>query len=241
MSGFQLLASLVDSLAWPLAAVVAVLFLRKHLAALFHSVERGRQLRRAKVGPVEVEWEPVIEQVLYNVSAVEPAPPVPPPPMPPAPAQPAPPPTSPAPAADYEAAEEWEEVSEPDVRAEREPGRENTRTNLRDLIPLADSQPAAAVAWASTLLDTSTLEMMRNQGVQPFDKENQNLTSMLREAVSQHAISPELAESIRGLRELRDVALNESSADLVTPARAVQYVAATEAVLDAVNKSATPR
>jgi len=56
-------ASLVHSLAWPVAAVVAVVILREQLQALL-----SRPMRRMKVGPVEVEWE---EEVAAAKAALE--------------------------------------------------------------------------------------------------------------------------------------------------------------------------
>jgi hypothetical protein len=47
------IARLTRSLAWPVAAVVAVIALRKQLAHLMAQ----RPLQRVKAGPFEVEWD----------------------------------------------------------------------------------------------------------------------------------------------------------------------------------------
>src|SRR5262249_46161637 len=58
MSGFQLIANLTQSLAWPLAVVIAALVLRKPLAHLI----TNRPPQRVKAGPFEVEWERLIAE-----------------------------------------------------------------------------------------------------------------------------------------------------------------------------------
>jgi hypothetical protein len=64
----QLVASLVSSLAWPLAAVVLALMFRQQLASLLRG---GGPLKRLKAGPVEFEFDRVISDV---ESKIEPGP-----------------------------------------------------------------------------------------------------------------------------------------------------------------------
>jgi hypothetical protein len=64
----EFIASLVDSLAWPLSAAFAVYLLRQQLAALLEA-----PMKRWKAGPVEVEyWEKEAALVAGSVAALEP-------------------------------------------------------------------------------------------------------------------------------------------------------------------------
>ena len=56
MEWLQLTVSIAQAVAWPLAVVVLVLVLRPHLLTLLER-DRGRLIKRVKVGPVEAEWE----------------------------------------------------------------------------------------------------------------------------------------------------------------------------------------
>jgi hypothetical protein len=58
VSGLAFVASLVHSLAWPAGVVVAVVVLRRPIA-----VALGRGVRRARVGPVEVEFDQELAEV----------------------------------------------------------------------------------------------------------------------------------------------------------------------------------
>jgi hypothetical protein len=74
VSGFQLTASLASSLAWPvvlLAIVAFVWFKRSDLVALFESRKKSseRPLKRFKAGPVEFEWEQLIDATSKQISA----------------------------------------------------------------------------------------------------------------------------------------------------------------------------
>jgi hypothetical protein len=72
MSGFQLTASLVSSLAWPLITI-SILFLiwakRRDIGVLLslHSTPQGRTVRRLRAGPVEVEWDQLIATTAEQV------------------------------------------------------------------------------------------------------------------------------------------------------------------------------
>jgi len=66
VSGFQLTASLASSLAWPVIVLGIATFAwlnRSDLTALFYARPKpsGRPLKRLKAGPVEFEWEQLIE------------------------------------------------------------------------------------------------------------------------------------------------------------------------------------
>jgi hypothetical protein len=74
VSGFQLTASLASSLAWPvvlLATVAFVWFKRSDLVTLFESRKKSseRPLKRFKAGPVEFEWEQLIDATSKQISA----------------------------------------------------------------------------------------------------------------------------------------------------------------------------
>jgi hypothetical protein len=58
MSGFQLIADLTQSLAWPIAVLVAVIILRRP----FVEVIARRPPHRVKAGPFEVEWERLLAE-----------------------------------------------------------------------------------------------------------------------------------------------------------------------------------
>jgi hypothetical protein len=62
MSGFEFAARLVASLAWPLVTLVGILILRHPIVALLSG-----PLRRMKVGPVEAEWEQIVERTELQV------------------------------------------------------------------------------------------------------------------------------------------------------------------------------
>ncbi|MFE9872206.1 hypothetical protein ACFYON_16360 [Micromonospora sp. NPDC005686] len=56
MKAFEITATLLASLAWPMVVVFLVIVFRKPIKDLAIHDPRRRSLRRAKVGPVEVEW-----------------------------------------------------------------------------------------------------------------------------------------------------------------------------------------
>lgn len=69
MSWREFVASLVGSLAWPIAVVTAIALLRTQLAKLLE----GR-VKRLQVGPASIEyWEDTVDQVELNVAAFEPS------------------------------------------------------------------------------------------------------------------------------------------------------------------------
>jgi hypothetical protein len=66
MSATDLTASLVASLAWPiclLSLIVLAWFNRKQLARFLNGyvIGQGRSIQRIKAGPIEVEWEKLVE------------------------------------------------------------------------------------------------------------------------------------------------------------------------------------
>jgi uncharacterized protein YutE (UPF0331/DUF86 family) len=71
MSGFQLTASLVSSLVWPIIAIAVLIFIwvrRNDVGRLFNSrTIEGRTLRRVRAGPVELKWEQLIETTAEKV------------------------------------------------------------------------------------------------------------------------------------------------------------------------------
>jgi hypothetical protein len=72
MSGFQLTASLVSSLAWPLITITILIFIwvkRSDIGSLLssNSIAQGRALRRLRAGPVEVEWDQLIAATAEQV------------------------------------------------------------------------------------------------------------------------------------------------------------------------------
>jgi hypothetical protein len=73
MSGFQLVASLASSLAWPVIVMVMLIFVwskRDDIQKLFspRSISHGRTLKRLRAGPVELEWDQLIESTAEQVS-----------------------------------------------------------------------------------------------------------------------------------------------------------------------------
>jgi hypothetical protein len=72
MSGFQLTASLVASLAWPVVSVIVLCVIwikRADILDTFNrsSLNQGRKIRRVKAGPLEVEWDQLIESTVKQV------------------------------------------------------------------------------------------------------------------------------------------------------------------------------
>jgi len=61
VKAFEIAASLLASLAWPIVVVVLVIVFRKPIKDLASHDPRRRPLRRAKLGPVEVEWDSLEE------------------------------------------------------------------------------------------------------------------------------------------------------------------------------------
>jgi hypothetical protein len=77
MSGFQLTASLASSLAWPVIVLILFAFMwikRDDISRLFslRTMQQGRTLRRLRAGPVELEWDQLIESTAEQVSEVPP-------------------------------------------------------------------------------------------------------------------------------------------------------------------------
>ncbi len=62
MNGLQFIASLVRSLAWPLAIIVIALIFQKQLRQL-----ASRPMRRLKAGPLEVEFDRLLSEVELSV------------------------------------------------------------------------------------------------------------------------------------------------------------------------------
>jgi hypothetical protein len=63
MSGLELVARLNDALAWPLAALIAVIVLRRSIAELI----ARRPPRRVKTGTFEVEWDRLVAETEKEV------------------------------------------------------------------------------------------------------------------------------------------------------------------------------
>jgi len=75
MSGFQLTASLASSLAWPLVVLLLLIFAwikRKDIGKILNLREmpQGRALRRVRAGPVELEWDQLIESTAEKAAEV---------------------------------------------------------------------------------------------------------------------------------------------------------------------------
>jgi hypothetical protein len=75
MSGFQLTASLASSLVWPLIIVLILIFLwrrRTELSKFLDQtpISRGRAVRRIKAGPLELEWDQLVETTNKNVQGI---------------------------------------------------------------------------------------------------------------------------------------------------------------------------
>ena len=75
MSGFQFVASLASSLAWPLVVVVLFAFVwikREDIGNVFNfrAMPQGRTLRRVRAGPVELEWDQLIESTAEKIAEV---------------------------------------------------------------------------------------------------------------------------------------------------------------------------
>lgn len=64
VSGFELVAALVSSLAWPVVVLVVALLFRRQLAALL-----ARPFTSLKAGPVEVVWDREIAEVEAELGA----------------------------------------------------------------------------------------------------------------------------------------------------------------------------
>jgi hypothetical protein len=75
VSGFQLTASLVASLAWPvvLFIIVALVWVKRtEILGIIGggSVKPGRPLKRIRAGPLELEWDKLIESTAVKVEAI---------------------------------------------------------------------------------------------------------------------------------------------------------------------------
>jgi len=73
VSGFQLAASLASSLAWPVLVAAILIFAwskRRAISELLNlrSISHGRTLRRVRAGPVELEWDQLIESTAKQIS-----------------------------------------------------------------------------------------------------------------------------------------------------------------------------
>jgi hypothetical protein len=78
MSGFQFMASLVSSLAWPVIIMILLAFIwikRDDISKSLNlrATPQGRTLRRLRAGPVELEWDQLIDSTAEQVSEVPPA------------------------------------------------------------------------------------------------------------------------------------------------------------------------
>lgn len=67
MSGFELLAALVGSLAWPLVVLVVAILFRRQLAALL-----ARPFAHLKAGPLEIKWDREITEVKAELESPPP-------------------------------------------------------------------------------------------------------------------------------------------------------------------------
>jgi hypothetical protein len=65
MSSYELIARLASALAWPIAAVIGVIVLRKSIAQLV----AHRPPQRVKAGPFEVEWDRLLAETEKEVEA----------------------------------------------------------------------------------------------------------------------------------------------------------------------------
>ncbi|MEU2612668.1 DUF4145 domain-containing protein [Micromonospora sp. NPDC007271] len=61
MKAFEIIATLVAALAWPIVVLVVIFVFRQPIRQLAAHDPRRRPLRRAKVGPVEMEWDSLDE------------------------------------------------------------------------------------------------------------------------------------------------------------------------------------
>lgn len=57
MTGLQFVVGLIGALAWPTVVLILVLMFRGPILQAVSDQGAGRSLKRAKVGPVEIEWE----------------------------------------------------------------------------------------------------------------------------------------------------------------------------------------
>jgi hypothetical protein len=73
MSTYELIARLADALAWPTAAVIGVVVLRKSIAQLI----ARRPPQRVKAGPFEVEWDRLLAEAEKEVEVELPTSPSP--------------------------------------------------------------------------------------------------------------------------------------------------------------------
>ncbi|MEE6310486.1 hypothetical protein V1634_26970 [Plantactinospora veratri] len=61
MKAFEITATLLGALAWPIVALIVIFFLRTPLRDIATNLSDRRPLKRAKLGPVEVEWDSLDE------------------------------------------------------------------------------------------------------------------------------------------------------------------------------------
>ena len=68
MSAFEFVASLVDSLAWPVGILVVAVLFRRQLSRLL-----ARPLRSLKAGPLEAVWDRQVAEVEAELPQPEPS------------------------------------------------------------------------------------------------------------------------------------------------------------------------
>ena len=193
VTGFQLAASLVESLAWPIAALILGVVLRKPIGGWLSSLAAGRQVKRAKVGPVEIEWENLDE-------------------------------------ARAEVAKEASESGTTSLGARTGEGE------LADLVPLAESHPTAAVMLAFQRLERALTQALKAH-LGSYEKPR-SLRQLVDLGYRQGVLPGDLAAAVHDLRVVRNQVAHavEPSEAGVTPARAVDYVATTQAIIGALKR-----
>ncbi|GIE90894.1 hypothetical protein [Actinoplanes regularis] len=71
MSWPEFIASLVQSLAWPVIVVVLSLVFRKTIMRIVTDAVNGRHLKKAKLGPIDLEWA-TLDEARANALASDP-------------------------------------------------------------------------------------------------------------------------------------------------------------------------
>lgn len=193
VSVLEFIASLAESLAWPLVVLFAVLVFRRQLVALVTALV-ARPLASLKVGPFEAAWEAWDQKVAAVEADLGPTP--------------SPPPDSPK-----------------DDRV------------VDELVKLARTRPGDAVVMAFERIEDQLYQLLTDAGARP---DRRSAPHLARQALAMGLVQEETVRAIEGIAELRNLAAHGSAGKL-DQARALEYLALTEAISYALTRQRPPR
>lgn len=210
MSGFQLTASLVSSLAWPILAVAVLVFVwfKRHAISELvnlHSTHEGRTLKRLRAGPVELEWDQLIETTVKQISDIQPEPP------------------------------SARKTREPGVSSARKAraseellplSRRNPAAAVLEAFDRVDEKLRSVVVNPKELVDD--------------EPTNPSFNAMIFKAFSQKMISGEIFGAMNNLARLRNEAAHRVGGDEISSGQAYEYLVIVDHVLEALEYLSHP-